>query len=164
MIPASHQPDLRQIGESAFIHVLNTLLPLSKIIPIPASPDTPSDPPEIISTVLLTGPHLSGVVHVYLPQRFVESLVQRLIGIHPAAPGTNALLDDAAGELANTVAGRIAARLAEHGYPCTLGCPSVSRSAPPSLEFPPGLERGRADLICEDHRLAVKIQCRYPTP
>ena len=76
----------------------------------------------------------------------------------------NELQDDTAGELANMVAGRVAARLAADGYPCTLGTPSVSRSARLPIETQPGVDHGRTDLICEGHWLSLEIQCRYAAP
>ena len=72
-------------------------------------------------------------------------------------------LDDAAGELANMVAGRVAARLAAEGYPCDLGNPSVSRHTPPRVAgaAPTGVDQGRADLFNEGHWLSVEIDCRF---
>jgi hypothetical protein len=84
-----------------------------------------------------------------------------LTGIDEAAAERNGLLDDTAGELANMVAGGVATRLRENGYACTLGTPSVSRNACLPVENQATVERGRADLICEGHRLAVEIQCHY---
>jgi CheY-specific phosphatase CheX len=165
MTPASHGPDLSHIGESAFTQVLNTLLPLSSTSGNRDTYTALSDANDpITSTVLLAGPTLSGNVQVQLPKGFVKYATQLLTGIDGASADTNGLLDDTAGELANMVAGRVATRLAEDGYPCTLGTPSVFRSSPPPIEPQAGVERGRADLICEGHRLAVEIQCRYAAP
>ena len=162
MTSASQRPDLRRIGESAFTEVLNTLLPLPSAVGGPATHTALSDArDQITSSVLLTGPRLSGSVHVQLPKGFVTHAIHVLTGFDGAAAEANGLLDDTAGELANMVAGRVATRLAQDGYACTLGTPSVSHSARLPMENQAAVEHGRADLICEGHRLAVEIQCRY---
>jgi CheY-specific phosphatase CheX len=130
LTPASNKPDLHSIGETAFTEVLGTLLSLSATVresandrPVSAAPD------EISSSVLLTGQRISGSVHLRLPLTFVAYAVRRLTGLDGDAGNASELQDDAAGELANMVAGRVASQLAAHAYPCKLGTPSVSRSA-----------------------------------
>jgi CheY-specific phosphatase CheX len=165
MTPVTHRPDLHRIGESAFVEVLDTLLSLPATVRIPTGQGSISDGSDpITSTVLLAGQRLSGSVHVQLPLSFVARTVHRLTGLDGATPDANAVLDDAAGELANMVAGRVAARLAAEGYPCTLGTPSVSRGARLPLGSQPGTDHGRADLICAGHRLSLEVQCRYAIP
>ena len=165
MTPAPHQPDLRRIGASAFTEVLGTLLSLSATVqesaddrPVSAAPD------EISSSVLLTGQRLSGSVRLGLPQAFVAYAVRRLTGLDVDAGNANELQDDAAGELANMVAGRVAAQLAADGFPCSLGTPSVSRGARLPIEIQPGVDHGRTDLICEGHSLSLELQCRFAAP
>lgn len=162
MIPDSKRPDLRHIGESAFTKVLGTLLSLSSTIresandrPVGAVPD------EIRSSVLLTGQRLSGSVRLQLPQAFVAYAVRRLAGLDDDAENTLELQNDAAGEIANMVAGRVAARLAADGYPCKLHTPSVSRGARLATNNQDGVVHGRTDLICEGHCLSLEILCCY---
>jgi CheY-specific phosphatase CheX len=165
MTPLPNRPDLRRIGESAFVEVLDTLLRLPSTVGNPATRIAFPDPrDQITCSVLLTGPGLSGSTHLHLPKGFVIQAVHVLTGFDAATAEANGLLDDAAGELANMVAGRIATLLAEHGYACSLGTPSVSHNALLPIENQPAVEHGRADLICEGHRLAVEIQCRYTAP
>ncbi len=165
MTSLPHRPDLRRIGESAFTEVLETLLRLSPKVGNPATRIAHSDTrDQISSSVLLTGPGLSGSVRVQLPRSFVAQAAHVLTGIEGAAAQANGLVDDTAGELTNMVAGRIAMRLAEDGYACSLGTPSVSRNAQLPIENETAIERGRTDLICEGHWLAVEIQCRYTAP
>ena len=162
MTSPPNRPDLRGIGESAFMEVLETILRLSPKVENPATRTTHSDTrDQISSSVLLTGPGLSGSVHVQLPKSFVAQAVQVLTGIEGAAAQANGLVDDTAGELTNMVAGRIAMRLTEDGYACSLGTPSVFRNAQLPNENETAIERGRADLICEGYWLAVEIQFRY---
>jgi CheY-specific phosphatase CheX len=165
MTPAANRPDLHRIGESAFAEVLGNLLSLPATVRNPAGPSPLSAASDqITSTVHLAGQRLSGSVHVQLPLSFVAHAVHRLTGLDGATPDANAVLDDTAGELANMVAGRVAARLAADGYPCTLGIPSVSRSARLPLGTQPGTDLGRADLICAGHWLSLEVQCRYTVP
>jgi CheY-specific phosphatase CheX len=165
MTPDSHRPDLRRIGESAFTEVLSTLLPLSSTVGNPATHTGLADArDQITGSVLLTGPRLSGSVHVQLPRGFVTHAIHVLTGFDVAAAEANGLLDDTAGELANMVAGRVATRLAEDGYACALGTPSVCRKSLLPFEHQTAVEHGRAELICEGHRLGVEIQCRYAAP
>jgi CheY-specific phosphatase CheX len=165
MTPAFNKPDLRRIGESAFIEVLGTLLSLSGAVresadnrPVSAAPD------EMSSSVLLTGLRLYGSVHLRVPEAFVADAVRRLADLDGDAGNANELQDDVAGELANMVAGRVASRLAAEGYPCKLGTPSVSRNARLATENQDGVAYGRTDLICEGHRLSLEIQCCYADP
>jgi CheY-specific phosphatase CheX len=165
MTPVSNRPDLQRIGENAFAEVLDTLLSLPATVRNPAGHSPPSDAlDQITSTVLLAGQRLSGSVHVQLPLSFVARAVHRLTGLDGATQDANAVLDDTAGEFANMVAGRVAARLAADGYPCTLAIPSVSRSARLPIETQPGADHGRADLVCAGHWLSLEVQCRYTVP
>jgi CheY-specific phosphatase CheX len=164
MTAASNRPDLRHIGESAFIEVLNTLLRLTATVGNTVTNSALADArDQITCSVPLAGRTLSGTVHVQLPTDFVTLAVHVLTGLDPASAQANGLLDDTAGELANMVAGRVAARLAEGGYACTLATPSVSRNSRLPFKDQTAVEHGRTDLICEGHRLAAEIQCRYTT-
>ena len=163
MTPASIKPDLRRIGASAFTEVLDTLLSLPVIVRESAN-GRPVAPDEISSSVLLTGQRLSGSVHLRLPQAFVAYAVRRLAGLDDDAENTKELQDDAAGELANMVAGRVAAKLAADGYPCKLHTPTMSRSASLPAQDQNGPAHGRTDLICEGHWLSLEIQCCYADP
>jgi CheY-specific phosphatase CheX len=119
---------------------------------------------QLVSRVALAGSRLAGSVQIQLPEAFIARAVRRLTGLEGAAPAGAAVLADAAGELANMVAGRVTAQLAAHGYPCTLGTPAVSRNAdwPPALE--PGAEHGRVEVWCDGHALSLQVQCRYAVP
>jgi CheY-specific phosphatase CheX len=160
MIRTSHKPDLARIGERAFTEVLATFLSL------PAIPRTssaqqplPEASNQLTATVLLSGNGISAAVQILLPAVFVAQAVKRLTGLHGSEG--EAIHEDTAGEIANMVAGRVAAHLAAEGYPCTLGTPSASRSAFMQPEVQPGTDRGRTDLICNGHCLSVEIQCCY---
>jgi len=162
MTPVTHRPDLHRIGESAFVEVLDTLLSLPATVRDPTGLSPVSDAlDQITGTVHLAGQRLSGSVHVQLPLSFVARAVQFLTGLDGTSKDAKAVLDDTAGELANMVAGRVAARLAADGYPCSLGIPSVSRGARLPSETQRGMDHGRADLICEGHVLSLAVQCRY---
>ena len=165
MTPGSKRPDLRCIGESAFAEVLSNLSLQPTTVrnsdghsPLPVAPD------QITSTVSLAGQRLSGSVHVQLPQAFVAHAVHLLTGLDGVAGDTNAVQDDTAGELANMLAGRVAAQLAADGYPCTLGIPSVSHTARLPIEIQLGADHGRTDVICEGHCLSLELQCCYAVP
>jgi CheY-specific phosphatase CheX len=165
MTPASNRPDLNRIGESAFTEVLGILLALPATVresttdsPVFAAAD------EILSSVLLTGQPLSGSVHLRLPQAFVAYAVRLLTGLDSDAGNANELQDDAAGELANMVGGKVASRLAAEGFPCKLGTPVVSRGPRLAPRSQDGVAHGRTDLICEGHWLSLEIQCCYAAP
>jgi CheY-specific phosphatase CheX len=165
MTPTGNRPDLQRIGQSAFTEVLSVLLSLPATVGSSSSHSSLSSAPHpITSTVRLTGQRISGSAHVLLPLAFVTHAVHLLTGLDRAAPDTIALLDDTAGELANMVAGRAAAQLAAAGYPCTLGTPSVSRSAILPIETEQGTDHGRTELFCDGHWLALELECRYVVP
>lgn len=163
MTPAPDKPDLRRIGESAFTEVLSTLLSLPSTIQESAS-DRPTAPDEFISSVLVTGERLSGNVQVRVPQTFVVDAVRRLLGVDSDAGNAGELQSDAVGELANMVAGRVASQLAEKGYPCKLGTPSVSRGSRLTTHDQSDVTHERTELICAGHWLALEIQCCYTDP
>jgi len=165
MTPTGNRPDLQRIGQSAFIEVLRVLLSLPATVGNSSSDCSLSSAPDpITSTVRLTGQRISGSVHVLLPLAFVTHAVHLLTGLDGAAPDGIALLEDTTGELANMVAGRAAVQLAAAGFPCTLGTPSVSRSASLPVETEPGMDHGRTDLFCDGHWLSLELQCRYAVP
>ena len=162
MISTSNRPDLRRIGESAFTEVLGTLFSWRATIRNSATDSTVSAAPDqITSSVLLKGERLSGSVHLQLPQAFAAQAVHRLTGLDSDVANANELQDDAAGELANMVAGRVAAHLATDGYPCQLGTPSVCHGARLPSKPQPGAIHARTDLVCEGHLLSLEIQCCY---
>jgi len=165
MTPTSNRPDLQRIGQSAFIEVLSVLLSLPATVGNSSSHSSiPSAPDAITSTVRLTGQRISGSVQVLLPLAFVTHAAQLLTGLDGAASDTIALLDDTAGELANMVAGRAAVQLGAAGFPCTLGTPSVCRSASLPVETVPGMDHGRTELFCDGHWLSLELKCRYAVP
>ncbi len=161
MTPAVKKPDLCRISEDAFTQVLSALFPCSSTAGN-SSPLTASDAHEqITSSVLLKGPRVSGGVLLQFPKGFLTHATHCLTGLEGNAAESNGLLDDTAGELTNMVAGCVATRLSKDGYACTLGTPSILRNSQGSIQLPFGVERGRAELTWEGHRLAVEIQCQY---
>ena len=162
---ASHRPDLRRIGESSFREVLETLLPMPVTLrELAANSPISIVPDQITSWILLTGPRLSGSVRIQLPRPFVARVVRVLTGLDGAAAETKALLDDAAGEIANMVAGRVAVGLAATGYVCTLGMPSVACGTPVPIEIQSGVDQGRIDLLCEGYCLSLEVHCCFTSP
>jgi CheY-specific phosphatase CheX len=159
MTHAPRLPDLARIGELAFTEVLNTFLSLPAT-PRHSSNQTPvAGPDQLAATIPLAGKGLSGAVRVLLPLPFVAQAVKQLTGLDGAEQ--EAIHEDAAGEIANMVAGRIAAQLAAGGYACTLDTPSVSRNASSATDTQPGVRHGRTDLLCNGHWLSLEIHCRY---
>lgn len=156
------RPNLRRIGENALTEVLGKALSLPVTLPNAPRPPRSSRPPDqISSTVLLAGQRLSGAVQLRLPVPFVIHTIRRLTGLEAVARDADAVLADAAGELANMVAGRVAVHLAACGYACTLDTPSLTRGTCLSGETDPGVEHGRVELCCAGHWLALELQCRY---
>jgi CheY-specific phosphatase CheX len=164
MTPTSGRPDLCRIGGSAFTEVLSVLLSLPARIHEPLGDSHLSIAPEqITSKVHLAGQRLSGSVNLQLPLDFVSRAVQFLTGLDGDSREAKELQEDTAAELANMVAGRVAAQLAKDGYACTLGTPSVSRGAGLPVEIEPGMDYGQTDLVCDGHRLSIELKCRYAT-
>jgi CheY-specific phosphatase CheX len=162
MTHAPRQPDLARIGELAFTEVLNTFLSLPAT-PRHFSARTPVAAPDQLAAIIpLAGKALSGIVRVLLPLPFVAQAVKQVTGLDGAEQ--EAIHEDAAGEIANMVAGRVAAQLAAGGYPCTLGTPSVSRNPSLPADIQPGVGHGRIDLLCSGHWLSLEIHCRYTAP
>lgn len=165
MTAAGNKPNLTRIGQSAFAEVLGVLLSLSATAENSSCHSPLSKAFDgITSTVLLAGSQISGSVHIQLPLAFVARAVQQLTGLDDAAGDAREVQDDAAGEFANMVAGRVAAQLAAHGYPCKLGIPSVSRSPSLPIGTEPGMDHGRTDLFCDGHWLSLELKCRYAVP
>jgi len=114
--------------------------------------------------VPLAGERVSGSVQIQLPFAFVALAVRRLTGLDGTAQNAHAVINDAAGELANMVAGRVAAQLAAEGFPCKLDTPSVSRGAPSPSTTQPYADHARADFTCEGHALSLEIHFAYADP
>ncbi len=160
MIDALHKPDLARIGERALTEVLAVFLSLPAVPrTISAQARIPDASNQLAAMVSLSGDGLSATVRILLPIAFVAQAVKRLTGLE--GPEGEAILEDTAGEIANMVAGRVAAQLAAEGYRSTLGTPSVSRSASLPVEARHGTHHGRTDLVCNGHHLSVEIHCRY---
>jgi CheY-specific phosphatase CheX len=162
MTLAANKPDLRCIGAGAVTEVLGTLLSLAAAVADSASQALSGGEPDLItSRVGLTGPRISGSVMVQFPEAFLTMAVRRLTGAEVGTGDPTALRDDAAGELANMVAGRVATQLAAVGFPCNLGTPALSRGGFPRIESDPGLDRGLIEFLCDGQRLSLEIRCRY---
>jgi CheY-specific phosphatase CheX len=165
MTPASNQPDLGQIGQRAFTEVLNTLLSLPATVCDPAGQRiAPGAPEQLTSVVRLAGPRVSGGLHLQLPLGFVAHAVKHLTGLDGDSPDAGAVQEDTAAELANMVAGRVAAQMTANGYPCSLGTPSVARHAGLPAGPESGVDCGRTNLICEGHLLSLELHCCYKLP
>lgn len=165
MTSASHRPDLARIGECALAEVLKTFLSLQATVCDSADGSLLSTAPEpITSRVSLSGRRLSVDVHLQLPAAFLAQAVELVTGLDGDSAEANALQEDTAGELANMVAGRVAAQLAASGYPCRLGTPSVARNATLPTAPAPGADCGRTNLLCAGHSLWLGIQCRCQVP
>jgi CheY-specific phosphatase CheX len=166
MTSASGRPDLRRIGQSAFLEVLSVLLSLPATVENPSSRASAlsNAPDRVTSTVPLAGQRLTGSVHLHLPLAFVARAVRILTGLDRVEGETNGVMEDTAGELANMVAGRVAVQLAADGYPCTLGTPSVSRNVTLPIETELGMDFGRIELFCDGHWLSLELKCRYAIP
>ena len=165
MTPASPSPDLARIGECALAEVLNTFLSPPATVRDSANGSRVSIAPEqITSLVSLSGERLSGSVHLQLPEAFLAHAVKLLTGLDGDSADGIAIQADAAGELANMVAGRVAAQLSANGYSCSLGTPSVIRGAALPTTPEPGADYGRTNLLCAGHSLWLEIQCRYQGP
>ncbi len=160
----SHSPDLRHIGETAFTEVLSILLSLPATVrESPEQCDFPSARDCLTSSVFLTGHRLSGSVHLQLPVPFVAHAVSLLTGLHQDSPEACNLKEDTSGEIANMVAGRVAAQLATYGYPCTLSTPSVTLGVEIPAENQSGMDHGKTNLFCDGHWLSIELKCRYAT-
>jgi CheY-specific phosphatase CheX len=163
MTPSAHKPDLRCIAESACTQVLRNLLSLPVTAENFAAHAERSPLADAIRcSVPLEGKRISGCVHLELPRGIVVRAAQLLTGVEDGSAGNlDAAQDDAAGEIANMVAGAVAGRLGAEGYFCGLGIPSVSRGTRPSGQNKPGTDYARADLICAGHCLSIQLECRY---
>lgn len=165
MTPASTRPDLARIGECALAEVLKTFLSLPAIVCDSAGGSLLCTAPEPINIrVPLSGQRLSGSVNLQLPPAFVAHAVKLLTGLDGDSVDGIAIQSDAAGELANMVAGRVAAQLAVNGISCSLGTPSVVRSAALPTTTEPEADYGRTNLLCAGHSLWLEIECRYQAP
>lgn len=164
-LPTTHRLDLRRIGGDAFSEVLLVWLGLPVTLRDGAGRGARRAVPEnVVASVRLVGERIAGGVRLALPLAFMTLAVRRLTGHERAEPGTDELLADAAGELANMVAGRVAAQLAARGFPCALGTPMVSRDAAWPLEPDAGTDRSHLALECDGHPLSLEVRCDYVNP
>ena len=142
--------------------VLDSLLSLSATAAtgIPQT-ETALNHPHLVGSVTLAGAGVSGSVHLALAEEFVEHAAGILLGKNHAATRSESVINDLTGELANMVAGRVAADLGRLGFPCSLGIPSVVRGAGRAREPEPAEDRARTHWTCRGHRITLEVRCRY---
>jgi hypothetical protein len=162
MISAACKPNLAGICQRAVLEVLNTSLSFPATLHY-SQPDGifTGAPEQVTSQMPLSGPGLSAVVCLRFPIGFIGQAVERLTGLGADSAEATALREDTAGELANMVAGRVAAQLTASGYPCSLGTPSAVPDAASPATTGSGVDYARVSLFCEGHVLSVEIECRY---
>jgi len=81
--------------------------------------------PILKSEVGWSSENLRGVVQIHLPQDLVREISMVLLGDGPHASVSSVDLKDVAGEIANMLAGRVSALLAQEGLHGTLETPKV---------------------------------------
>ncbi|MBX3734924.1 MAG: chemotaxis protein CheX [Verrucomicrobiae bacterium] len=160
MSAASNVPDLRGISSRALVEVLEALVSLSAM-EVRRAVGTAGGVagPGFGATVAMCGERISGEVHLDLPESFAREASARLLGPFDATSADATQLMDFAGELANMVAGRMAASLDAAGFPCRLGTPVVGCG--PGRRGSSELDAGgtQTDWICEGHRLTLEVRC-----
>ena len=168
MTAAANRPDLVRIAEAAVVEVLGHLpIPMTARGKTAAGvhPEPPEiRPGEIVASIHLEGRRLTATLRLHAPEALLDRAVHCMTGAHPPAGDPRAIREDAAGELANMIAGRVATRLAAEGYPCTLSTPSIAPTALTSAQTPAEFETQRLDLLCEGHPLSLHLQFRYAGP
>lgn len=163
MMPDSSDPGLARIGREAFSEVLATLLSKSVAIRESSGIAFHDDAPDLLaSTIRLIGPKMDGDIQVHLPAAFAMEVARIVTGPDASIPDTSGARIDAAGEIANMVAGRVADRLASQGFSVTLGTPVVHSTPCSRLESLPGTRGARIEVLCGEHPLMLEIRCRQP--
>jgi hypothetical protein len=165
MNPTESKPDLRRIGELAFVEVLQVLMAMPATVQnFPNHRDQEVSPDQMISEVPFTGERFFGVVRLHLPLAFVMHVNCTITGLDHPRTDSDTMLADPAGELANMVAGRVAARLAGEGFPCNLGTPKVTIGASDSAKPESGTDHVRSEFNCADYSVSLELLCRYANP
>ena len=108
------------------------------------------------SAVELHGENSHGRVSLKVPVPWLESLNASLGDSSEDSALRAGELMDLAGELANMIAGRIAAGLAETGRTCTLSTPSVAPNPQPQRES--GGEISETCWTCAGGELTLKVE------
>jgi CheY-specific phosphatase CheX len=162
MKPLPSAEALHRFGGNALTEVLLAWLqfPATEL----ASGSQPATLPEpaLLITVTWHGDTLSGAVQLVVPDAFANHAAQVLLGSDSAAP-TDALRRDLCGELANIVAGRIAADLRSAGHSSTLGTPTVT---PISLPFAGDAHSPDSSFSvwrCQGFPIGLHVRCQ-PSP
>lgn len=162
MTRPSAPPDLRRIGEHALAEVLGAFLALpSQSIDPACERSLAASTGTVAGTVGLAGPRLAGRIRFESPPAFLTHVLRLLAGPRDAASAAGAPLEDVAGELANQVAGRVAAQLTAAGVTCFLSSPDLSRASPPADAPRAGTRSARVEALCAGHRLSLELDLAF---
>lgn len=156
--------DLDQIGGNALLEVLASLLELPAT-GIARDSDVPAEArdPRIVATVPLAGDGISGEVRLEFPEPFARHAEGLLLGPDATSHSTALQLRDLTGEVANMIAGRVAASLTQQGHPCSLGVPSVTHTEGVHPVPATGELHTRTLWSCAGHPIALEVHCQ-PRP
>lgn len=162
MKPLPSAEALHRFGGNALTEVLLAWLqfPATEL----ASGSEPATLPEpaLLITVTWHGDTLSGALQLVVPDAFANHAAQVLLDSDSAAP-TDALRRDLCGELANMVAGRIAADLRSAGHSSTLGTPTVQPVSLPFADEAHPLGTTFTAWRCQGFPIGLHVRCQ-PSP
>lgn len=111
----------RQSVEVVFKEMLGITVRPDEVVPLESDPEG-----QIISSVGFIG-QVNGIVHLAVNLAFARHIAGHLLGIDETEFDGDEMVNDAMGELANVVVGRVKSQLCDQGRSCTLTVPSIVR-------------------------------------
>jgi len=124
--------DLNGLVTSTVIDIFKSLLSM-KVTPAGPAPAVRNGEPHVAASVGFVG-RLTGILYIHTSASFARRITATLLRLQDNEIDGDEMVNDAIGEMANMVVGRIKSCLSDRGLPCTLTVPSVVRGKDFSVE------------------------------
>lgn len=107
----------------------NTAAPAESPAEAPATQDNADTPPvfaDVYGVALPVEEPVEGLIYIYFPRALAMEVTKNIYGLMDEAAVTDAMLQDAVAEMANTIGGRLMSLMVAEDETFTLGLPEKS--------------------------------------
>lgn len=150
--------DVRGFMTKSVLHVFATMLSI-RLDVLPPEEEVTFEGEKVVGSVNFVG-KMNGVVHIHVTDVFAKQMTASMLGIKPEQVRSVANIDDAIGELTNMLGGNLKSRLADHGFPCVLSIPSVTRGKDFNIQNVEGTRKERIGFRAQTNSLLVELNLK----
>lgn len=153
---------IQELVSSTVIDIFRASLGMN-VTPAGAHPGRPGGESHVAASVGFVG-RLTGVLYIHVTASFARRITATLLQMPDHEIEGDEMVNDAVGEMANMLVGRIKSCLSDRGLPCTLTVPSVVRGKDFSIESISSV-RGRVLPFEADHiPFFIEVQIKASDP